>query len=430
MSKMNYITLNVRGTIFIVEQTFVNENLKPSSPLFDLNENSKYYNRERDEFYFNRSALVFDAVLDYLATGSLHVPGNVCPGKFQRDLDFWGVPNHKIEKCCWNVLYRADEDIATIEKLLNHISCDSTTRRDQVSEHAAVNCCSRSSIYSVLTDNSTNGGKVWYGVLCVTILLSTFLFVIVSVPAFRVPVDNTKTYPYSVPSNTAFMYYTTRPHYAVVVLDSACNIIFTVDWLIRFFCAPSKASFIRGFLPCVELISWVFQWITLVMEIYRDSLAVDGLYPVLFIISLICCTRVLRVFRLISHNVGVKVLILSLKSSARELFLLAVGFGCVAIIFGLLLYMAELGTDSEVTLPNVLVSIWWAVVTMTTVGYGDYYPTTPQGYCIGCLCALTGILLIALPMAVTSSNFSDFYTFNKYRERYMKSLDTKDDSDT
>ncbi|OWF42689.1 potassium voltage-gated channel protein Shaw-like [Mizuhopecten yessoensis] len=432
---MGYITLNVRGTIFVVEQDFVNVSVKSHSPLAQLNDSSKYYNREKDEFYFNKSAVVFDAVLDYLDTGNLHVPGNVCTEKFQSDLEFWGIPQCKLGKCCWKVFYRTEEDVTTMDTLLSHMPCDAIhthrTGHLQLPElDEPVSGCSRSCIYSALNDNSTRIGKVWYGVLCVTILLSTFLFIMATVPSFRVKLDTTKTYPYSVTSNTAFMYWSTRPHYATVALDSACNVIFMIDWLVRFFCAPSKKSFMRSFLNCVELVSWVFQWIGLWMELQRYLFEVEGLYPVLFIISTICCVRILRVFRLINHSVGVKLLLLSLKSSARELFILAVSFGCVAIIFALLLYMAELGIDSDVTLPNVFVSLWWAIVTMTTVGYGDYYPTTPQGCCIGALCALTGILLIALPMAVTSSNFSDFYTFNKYRERYIKSLQKQKESDT
>ncbi|XP_069134480.1 potassium voltage-gated channel protein Shaw-like [Argopecten irradians] len=235
---MNYITLNLRGTIFTVEHEFINANLKLSSPLLQLNESSKYYKIERKEFYFNKSAVVFDAVLDYLDNGSLHVPGNVCTTKFQKDLDFWGVPHSKIEKCCWNVFYRTQEDVATLEKLLDHIKVDKPTGSAPPIEHADDNCCSKAHIYSVLTYYTTTCGKIWYAILCTVILLSTFLFVMMTVPAFRVPVDNIKTYNLSVPSNTAFMYYTTEPHPAVVILDNACNVIFTVDWLIRFVCAP------------------------------------------------------------------------------------------------------------------------------------------------------------------------------------------------
>ncbi|XP_060084435.1 potassium voltage-gated channel subfamily C member 3-like [Ylistrum balloti] len=428
---MKYFTLNLRGTIFVVEEDFIHDyELKTNSPLAQLNESSKYYNKDRDEFYFNRSSSMFDAVLDYLATGSLHIPGNICAERFQKELEFWGIPTYKLEKCCWRSFYGSAEDVATLDKLLCHIPCESlrTNGTIQLPERSESGC-SKSNVYRILTDNTTNSGKVWYGIMCVTILLSTFLFVVMTVPAFRVPVDTTKSYPYSVTSNTALMYYITRPHYAVVAIDTACNVIFMVDWLVRFFCAPSKLAFIRSFLTCVELISWVFQWIGLWMELQRELFAVEGIYPVLFIITLIYCLRVLRIFRLLNNNVGFKILLLSLKSSARELFLLTVGFSCVAVVFALLLYMAEMGTDTDVTLPNVFVSIWWAVVTMTTVGYGDYYPTTAQGYCIGCLCALTGILLIALPMAVTSSNFSDYYTFNKYRERYMKTVEKTENSD-
>ncbi|OWF42691.1 Potassium voltage-gated channel subfamily B member 2 [Mizuhopecten yessoensis] len=212
------------------------------------------------------------------------------------------------------------------------------------------------------------------------------------------------------------------PHPVLMISDGIFNFIFMVDWLLRLYSCPNKREFMMGFLNISDLVAWVAIWNILWIEFYRDVFHFKGAFFVLFVIGTLYASRIFRVFRLMQHNCGVKILLLALKSSARELCILAITFACVSVIFAFLLYMSELQSTSNIRFPNALTAIWWAIVTMTTVGYGDFYPTTPQGYCIGALCSLTGILLIALPVAVTSSNFSDFYNFNKFRAKYQEAL--------
>lgn len=62
---------------------------------------------------------------------------------------------------------------------------------------------------------------------------------------------------------------------------------------------------------------------------------------------------------------------------------------------------------------------WWAVVTMTTVGYGDYYPESTAGYVVAFFCAITGVIFTALPVAVIGSNFNVYWEFNKKRKKRL-----------
>ncbi len=68
----------------------------------------------------------------------------------------------------------------------------------------------------------------------------------------------------------------------------------------------------------------------------------------------------------------------------------------------------------------LLTGLWWAIVTMTTVGYGDMTPKTYLGMLVGSVCALTGVLTIALPVPVIVSNFALFYSHTKARAKLPK----------
>jgi hypothetical protein len=68
----------------------------------------------------------------------------------------------------------------------------------------------------------------------------------------------------------------------------------------------------------------------------------------------------------------------------------------------------------------MLVGMWWAVVTMTTVGYGDMYPMGTLGRFVGSMCAMCGLLVLAMPIAVIAGNFNDLYQTNEERETFNK----------
>lgn len=146
--------------------------------------------------------------------------------------------------------------------------------------------------------------------------------------------------------------------------------------------------------------------------------------------------RIMRLFKLTRHSPGLRILIHTFKASAKELTLLVFFLVLGIVFFASLAYYAEklqvkkkwritikktflnvfsfffcvFKDNPENQFKSIPLGLWWAIVTMTTVGYGDVAPKTYPGMFVGALCALAGVLTIALPVPVIVSNFSMFYS--------------------
>merc|ERR1719201_2045752 len=101
-----------------------------------------------------------------------------------------------------------------------------------------------------------------------------------------------------------------------------------------------------------------------------------------------------------------------MRRSAKPVAILLSMFMIMALIFASTLYFvenAQSSSDNPSAFDNIPISLYWAVTTMTTVGYGDMFPQTYVGKCIGVLTMFCGILLLALPVIVVGGNFQEVY---------------------
>ncbi|CAB3230447.1 unnamed protein product [Arctia plantaginis] len=171
--------------------------------------------------------------------------------------------------------------------------------------------------------------------------------------------------------------------------------------------APNKIEFVKSPVNIIDFIATLSFYMDVVVELTVVKQYVDRA-DLLEFISII---KILRLFKLTRHSPGLKILMHTFKASAKELALLVFFLVLGIVIFASLVYYAEKSQDNPGNqFKSIPLGLWWAIVTMTTVGYGDLAPKTYLGMFVGALCALAGVLTIALPVPVIVSNFSMFYS--------------------
>ena len=131
-------------------------------------------------------------------------------------------------------------------------------------------------------------------------------------------------------------------------------------------------------------------------------------FEIMFILRII---RMLRIFHLVRHYQALQILLYALKASLQELLMLGIFLFIGMLIFATMIYYAERQSsgkpgDAFYTIP---IGFWWAIITMTCVGYGDVVPSSPIGYVVGTACSVSGVLMLALTIPVISNNFTLFY---------------------
>ena len=179
---------------------------------------------------------------------------------------------------------------------------------------------------------------------------------------------------------------------------------FTLELVVRFVFCPSKKKFFTQFLNWIDFIS--------IVPYYGQMLFNRSPLGFLRVFRLI---RIFRIFRFFTFTSGLQIIVKSLKASSRELFLLVIILLLPVAIFSSIMYEIEKDHDTQPHFKNIPETFWWAIITMTTVGYGDMTPHSILGRCVGGVCALCGVIIVALPVSVIGNNFNTYYTHAQAR---------------
>ncbi|XP_078286598.1 LOW QUALITY PROTEIN: voltage-gated potassium channel KCNC3-like [Rhinoraja longicauda] len=207
-------------------------------------------------------------------------------------------------------------------------------------------------------------------------------------------------------------------------VEGMCVIWFTFEFLMRILFCPDKKEFIKNSLNIIDFVAILPFY----LEVGLSGLSSKAAKDVLGFLRVVRFVRILRIFKLTRHFIGLRVLGHTLRASTNEFLLLIIFLALGVLIFATMIYYAErIGADpaditgsKHTSFKNIPIGFWWAVVTMTTLGYGDMYPETWSGMLVGALCALAGVLTIAMPVPVIVNNFGMYYSLAMAKQKLPK----------
>lgn len=213
--------------------------------------------------------------------------------------------------------------------------------------------------------------------------------------------------------------------YNIFIVESVCVAWFSLEFLLRFIQAKSKFAFLRRPLTLIDIIAILPYYITLLVDTTsvgykKPSSGSIYLDKVGLVLRILRALRILYVMRLARHSLGLQTLGLTARRCTREFGLLLL-FLCVAIaLFAPLLYVIENEMADSQEFTSIPACYWWAVITMTTVGYGDMVPRSIPGQVVALSSILSGILLMAFPVTSIFHTFSRSYLeLKQEQERIM-----------
>ncbi|XP_020390878.1 potassium voltage-gated channel subfamily A member 1 isoform X1 [Rhincodon typus] len=355
----------------------------PNTLLGNPKKRMRYFDPLRNEYFFDRNRPSFDAILYYYQSGGrLRRPVNVPLEMFSEEIKFYELGEEAMEK------FREDEGFIREEE-----------RPLPENEY-------QRQVWLLFEHPESSGPARGIAIVSVmVILISIVIFCLETLPQLKD--DRKRTMQVG---NTTIPYKSNILNDPFFIVETLCIIWFSFELLVRFFACPSKTEFFKNIMNFIDIVAIIPYFITLGTELAEEEERnVSGEQATsLAILRVIRLVRVFRIFKLSRHSKGLQILGQTLKASMRELGLLIFFLFIGVILFSSAVFFAE-ADDPDSHFNSIPDSFWWAVVSMTTVGYGDMYPITIGGKIVGSLCAIAGVLTIALPVPVIVSNFNYFY---------------------
>jgi voltage-gated potassium channel len=225
----------------------------------------------------------------------------------------------------------------------------------------------RRALYVIIFEADTARGQRFDSLLIAAILVSSLTITLESVPGIRA-------------------------RYALILhaLDWSITLLFTIEYLMRLACVPKPLKYARSFFGIIDLLAILPQFMGLFMPQSRFLAAV----------RILRLLRMFRIFKLPRYLSVAEELSHALHASRRKIIVFVLVVLVLAVVLGTLMYVIE-GEENGFT--SIPISIYWAIVTLTTVGFGDITPKTPLGQALASLVMILGYGIIAVPTGIVSA---------------------------
>ena len=178
------------------------------------------------------------------------------------------------------------------------------------------------------------------------------------------------------------------------LLEWLFTIMFTIEYLLRLFCVGRPLKYAISFFGIVDLVAIVPTYLSLILP--------GSQY--LLVIRVIRVLRVFRVLKLAHYLSEATIILRALKASQRKISVFLFTVLVLVVIFGSLMYLIEGEKNGFTSIPR---SVYWAIVTLTTVGYGDISPQTPFGQALAAIIMIMGYGIIAVPTGIVTVEMSN-----------------------
>jgi voltage-gated potassium channel len=228
----------------------------------------------------------------------------------------------------------------------------------------------RQRLYEVIFESDTAAGKTFDVVLLIVIVSSIVVVCLESVNSIRA---------------------TYAP--LLIGLEWVFTFLFTIEYILRLLCTRRPLAYATSFFGVVDLISIVPTYLSLVLPGTQY----------LLVVRILRLLRIFRVLKLAAYLHEARVLRRAMLASQQKISVFLLTVITIVIIVGALMYVVE-GEHGGFT--DIPTSIYWAIVTLTTVGYGDISPVTPLGKTLASLLMLVGYGIIAVPTGIVTSELT------------------------
>lgn len=236
-------------------------------------------------------------------------------------------------------------------------------------------------LYEIIFESDTREGKSFDIVLLIVILSSVILVILESVPEFNKKFGG-----------------------IFKSLEWGITIIFSLEYFIRIIISRFPKKYVLSFFGIIDLLSVLPTYISLILTGAQGLMVIRA-------IRLLRVFRILKLTRYISEG---KIILEALRASRIKISVFLFAILMLIIVIGTLMYLVE-GEEGGYT--SIPVSIYWAIVTLTTVGYGDITPLTNLGKFISALVMLMGYAIIAVPTGIVTSELTQ--TYRKTRDKLV-----------
>ena len=229
----------------------------------------------------------------------------------------------------------------------------------------------RAKTYDIVFGHEKGWGRHFDAVLMVFILGSVAAVMLESVSGFRA-----------------------RYRSQLITIEWAFTIIFSVEYALRVWCVRPARAYTLSFFGIIDLLA--------VLPTYLSLILPGGQY--LSVVRILRVVRVFRVFKLVRFLGEASVLAAALRNSRYKIAVFLVTVVCTVVVVGSVMFLVE-GPESGIT--SIPRGVYWAIVTLSTVGYGDIAPQTPLGQGLAAFVMILGYGIIAVPTGIVTAELAN-----------------------